>query len=117
MKHTQDELEMARKKPLIPRAQWCAQELARSAKAAAEEPLLNDVARGTQLMAETMDAVVEALSRQARISERLGSCARFLLDQLTMDNAEVEAMYGRSDDLEGASKELRLAIKEWEAVR
>jgi hypothetical protein len=101
---------------LLPRAEWCTNELVRSAFELRRAGL-SAAFEGTLLMAETMSEMRESLGKQAALADRLGSTARFLLDMLTMDNDQVDAMYGRKDSLDQAATELREALKAWEATR
>lgn len=110
------ELDRAEKMLLLPRAEWCAKELERSAREM-DEGDLQEAANGTALMARTMRELREALGEQAALAERLGSGARFLCDLLQQSNEQIEALYGGEFDLEQATAELRSAIKAWEESR
>lgn len=113
-----DEMRRVAASPLIVRAQRFAQEMRRSADAfRAEAPEMTDLIEGNDLMAEAFEELATALGDQARMTERLGVAARFLHDQLTMSNEEVDALYGRSDCLEQAAVELREALNAWSASR
>lgn len=58
-----------------------------------------------------------AVAEQARMLDRIGSGARFLLDLLQKSNDDVEAMYNKSDTLGQAAVELRSAVRAWEDGR
>lgn len=108
------DLDRARKMLLLPRADWCAAELERSAQAISDEdgPELAYAAEGTAFMAETMRELRSTLGYAVASRDRVVTAARFFLDNVTRSGAEVEAMYGRCCTLEQAAAELRAAIDE-----
>ncbi len=106
-------------------AKHAASEMRRSAQAIRDEiagrgderPYLEVAARGNDRIAEILEALLAERREAVRALEFVGLAARQAYHILTLDNDDLDAMYGRKFTTDEAFAGLRAVIQRWESAR